>query len=89
MTYYVLNDEEQAQVAQVAQVAQAALTQVEHRVALRAATHQARYARWELGGILLGLLRAGEPSVRFDDPRVAPALEACRNAEADLGALTT
>ena len=56
-------------------------------VAIACAQRRVRMARWDLGGVLLGLLRAGEERVRFDDPRVAPAMAALVSAEEALVAL--
>jgi len=51
-------------------------------VILDALRRRATEARWELGRLLLDLLRAGAETVRFDDVRVADAVASVREAEA-------
>lgn len=45
------------------------------------AERRVHLARYELGEVLLTLMRAGEEKVAFDDPRVQPALKAIDEAE--------
>jgi hypothetical protein len=51
------------------------------------AERRVHHARYELGGILLAILRAGEHKVAFNDPRVQPALIAVKEAEIALASL--
>jgi hypothetical protein len=63
------------------------ITSLEQAIARNDARRRVAEARFELGGLILGLLRSGEERVLFDDPRIKPALVAVEEAEKAFAAL--